>query len=256
MEQPPGSAQPSHAAGFSERRGAPSGRGDGGRTAQSGRRRGANGLRSARAHAPPRALFLRARPAARLPRPRGLVFSLHRFGQRNDALVLAKSSRLGDRHRAARARSGPGGKPGVTVLRQAGSPRASAARRSMQARTASAPTAGCRSAAASTCRSPARRPPRRRPARLRSQPGRLADGPAAAAAAGRGRRRARPLPHRRERPSHPRLTRRRRDFPRVSEDRPDSSGEPARGRGAAQRGERAAESGERTEILRPPAGGA
>ena len=67
----------------------------------------------------------RALPAqgtrARLPRPRRLVFNLHRFGQRNDALVIAKLSTLG--HIDAELRTLEGAlaeyQP-VTVLRDAG----------------------------------------------------------------------------------------------------------------------------------------
>ena len=142
------------------------------------------GARSCDAATPPRA---RTRPAAPPSRPAssrgarrrrarflrkarelayrdlgGLVFNLHRFGQRNDALVLAKLTTLGHidaelralESTLARAPAGHG------AARGRASPPALAARRSTAARTASAPTAGCRWAATPTCRT--RTAPRRR----------------------------------------------------------------------------------------------
>ena len=63
---------------------------------------------SARGRARRRARFLRKARELAYRDLGGLVFNLHRFGQRNDPLVLAKLTTLGaHRRRAARARDAP-----------------------------------------------------------------------------------------------------------------------------------------------------
>ena len=102
----------------------------------------------------------------------GLVYNLHRFGQRNDALVLAKLTTLGQIDAELRTLEGALAEhQSVTVRATPVSPPARAARRSTAARTASARTAGSRWTVAPSAPSPVRprapphprRPPHPRP---------------------------------------------------------------------------------------------
>ena len=119
-----------------------------------GRRRdGAGGFQS-RGRARRRLRFLRKARELAYRDLGGLVFNLHRFGQRNDALVLAKLTTLGHidrelrtietRSRRAPARSRCCARPA--------SPPARAAPRSTAAKTASARTAASRWSATQICR--------------------------------------------------------------------------------------------------------
>ena len=186
----------------------------------------------------------------------GLVFSLHRFGQRNDALVLAKLSRLGQIDTELRAlEAALEESQQITVLREAGVTACQRCAAIHASQDSFCPNCGLPMSRRVDL--PIAGPPAASPApgTAAVQPRAASDGPAPpAAAAGRAPSTPAPAPARAPEPSQ--VDTQAQGFPRVREDRPDSSGEPARGRGAAQRGERAAESGERTEILRPPAGGA
>ena len=204
----------------------------------------------------------------------GLVFNLHRFGQRNDALVLAKLAHARPhRRRAARARRQPcAERQPVTVLREAGitacprcaaihgsedrfcpncglpmsrhadlpiagAPARAGRRAAPRRRRAAAPAPRRAGAAASRRRRPPRRPPRRAPAAAPPPPSRRAR-PGSRAA--RARPRPAPAP-----PAHaaPQL----RPRPRRARRRRRAAGD------AHRRRRGAGEDDQPTEIIRPPA---
>jgi hypothetical protein len=88
--------------------------------ADSGAPSGSPGFQS-RGRARRRARFLRKARELAYRDLGGLVFNLHRFGQRNDALVLAKLTTLGQIDSELRAIEGElGERRSITVLREAG----------------------------------------------------------------------------------------------------------------------------------------
>ena len=162
----------------------------------------------------------------------GLVFNLHRFGQRNDALVLAKLTTLGHIDSELRAlEDQPARAPADDGAERGGDHRLRTLRRDPLQR---GPLLPQLRPAAAPPRRPARRPPQRAP-RPRRPPGRARPAPAAPSAFQRTPRRARAA---------------------GAEARADRrGGSPAATPAAARRRRRSAAAHRRSQLAATPAGG-